>query len=287
MRVTQCLEEDVSLDEVTKTNYEHLLAVIRPYEKAVVAFSGGVDSTLLAYAAAEALGKDSVLCVTARSASFPERELKAATDFCAAHGVAHQICDSEELDIDGFSKNPLNRCYLCKHELFSKITEMASAFGAKAVFEGSNVDDEGDYRPGMQAVAELGVKSPLREAGLSKEEIRRISRALGLDTWDKQSFACLSSRFVYGEDITVERLHMVDRAEQWLLDRAFRFVRVRIHGNENPIARIEVLPEEIERLTAPEIRAEIVSEFKQIGFSYITLDLAGYRTGSMNEGMTR
>ncbi|MDR0874748.1 MAG: ATP-dependent sacrificial sulfur transferase LarE [Clostridiales Family XIII bacterium] len=270
---------------MTKTNYERLLAVIRPYEKAVVAFSGGVDSTLLALASVEALGRDNLLCVTARSASFPERELKAAADFCAAHGIAHQICDSEELDIDGFAKNPLNRCYLCKHELFLKITEIASAFGAKAVFEGSNVDDEGDYRPGMQAVSELGVKSPLREAGLPKDEIRRISRALGLGTWDKQSFACLSSRFVYGEDITIERLHMVDRAEQWLLDRAFRFVRVRIHGNENPIARIEVLPEEIERLTAPDIRAQLVSEFKQIGFSYITLDLVGYRTGSMNEGV--
>jgi uncharacterized protein len=273
------------LDEVTRKNYERLLAVIRPYQKAVVAFSGGVDSTLLAFAAAEALGKDQVLCVTARSASFPGRELNAAADFCAAHGIAHQICDSEELDIEGFSKNPLNRCYLCKHELFSKITEIASAFSAKAVFEGSNVDDEGDYRPGMQAVSELGVKSPLREAGLAKDEIRRISKVLGLATWDKQSFACLSSRFVYGEDITIERLHMVDRAEQWLLDRGFRFVRVRIHGNEHPIARIEVLPEEIERLMAPELRARTHEEFRQIGFSYSTVDLAGYRTGSMNEGV--
>jgi uncharacterized protein len=274
------------MDELTRKNYERLLAVIRPYGKVVVAFSGGVDSTLLARASAEALGKDKVLCVTARSASFPERELKAAAAFCAAQGIRHQIVDSEELDIEGFSKNPLNRCYLCKHELFSKITEIAATYGASAVFEGSNVDDEGDYRPGMQAVQELGIRSPLREAGLPKDEIRRISKALGLDTWDKQSFACLSSRFVYGEDITIERLRMIDLAEQWLLDRGFRFVRVRIHGNDNPIARIEVLPEEIERLTAPDLRAETNKEFKRLGFSYVTLDLSGYRTGSMNEGVT-
>jgi uncharacterized protein len=275
------------MDELVREQYDRLLSAIRPYGKAVIAFSGGVDSTLLAFSAAEALGKDRVLCVTARSASFPARELRAAADFCAAQGIRHQIVDSEELDIEGFSKNPPNRCYLCKHELFSKITGIAADFGAAAVFEGSNTDDEGDYRPGMQAVTELGVKSPLREAGLSKEAIRRISKALGLDTWDKQSFACLSSRFVYGEDITIERLHMVDRAEQWLLDRGFRFVRVRIHGIDNPIARIEVLPEEIERLTAPDLRAAAQDEFRQIGFTYVTLDLAGYRTGSMNEGVHR
>ena len=273
------------MNEELQKKYDRLLDVIKPYGKVALAFSGGVDSTLLATASTDALGSDSVLCITARSASFPERELKAASDFCSSRGIKHSIVDSEELKIEGFSKNPPNRCYLCKCELFSKIIDIASKFGANTVVEGSNIDDDGDYRPGMQAVKELDVKSPLRTAGLSKEDIRGISKELGLDTWDKQSFACLASRFVYGEDITVDRLHMIDRAEQFLLDRGFRFVRVRLHGNKNPIARIEVLPEEIERLASSKLRVEVEEKFRKLGFNYIVLDLAGYRTGSMNEGL--
>jgi uncharacterized protein len=169
---------------------------------AAVAFSGGVDSTFLLKTAFQVLG-ERVVAVTARSCSFPERELNLARAFCAAEGIAHVICDSEELNIDGFCQNPINRCYLCKKELFTKIWAVARERGMAHVVEGSNLDDSGDYRPGLQAVAEHNVKSPLREAQLSKREIRLLSRAMGLPTWNKQSFACLSSRFVYGETIWI------------------------------------------------------------------------------------
>lgn len=249
-----------------------------------VAFSGGVDSTFLVKTAHDVLG-DQMMAVTARSESFPERELREAEEFCRREGIRHQIVNSEELEIEGFSHNPKNRCYLCKHELFEKILGIAKANGIEYVAEGSNMDDNGDYRPGLTAVAELGVKSPLRDVGLDKEEIRRLSKAMGLPTWNKQSFACLSSRFVYGEEITRERLHMVDQAEQLLLDLGFHQVRVRIHGGT--IARIEVLPEEFPRLMQEEIRRAVVMSFKSYGFAYVTMDLQGYRSGSMNETLTR
>ena len=207
-------------------------------------------------------------------------QLLEAQRFCTQNNIRHIICKSEELDIAGFRQNPKNRCYLCKHELFEKIWTIAKEHQLAAVAEGSNTDDTGDYRPGLVAVAELGVKSPLREAGLNKEEIRALSKALGLPTWNKQSFACLSSRFVYGETITEEKLKMVDQAEQLLLDLGFHQVRVRIHGT---IARIELLPQEFEKLLSEDVRKTVCRRFKALGFSYVTLDLLGYRTGSMNE----
>lgn len=243
-----------------------------------VAFSSGVDSTFLLKTAHDVLG-DRVIAVTAKSCSFPERELNEAIQFCETEGIRHFIVDSEELDIEGFSSNPKNRCYLCKHELFEKIYKVAEEQGIKNIAEGSNLDDNGDYRPGLTAVAELGVNSPLRHAGLNKEEIRELSRQLGLKTWDKQSFACLSSRFVYGETISKEKLTMVDKAEQLLLDLGFRQVRVRIHGT---IARIEVLPDQLPELITEAKRSAITAMFHQIGFSYVTIDLDGYRMGSMN-----
>ena len=233
---------------------------------------------------------DKAVAITARSHSFPAREKNEAADFCKKEGIEHIFVDSEELDIPVFKQNPKNRCYLCKHELFEEILEVAKEHNLAYVCEGSNLDDNGDYRPGLQAVAELGVKSPLRDCNLWKFEIRAISKELGLETWKKQSFACLASRFVYGETISIEKLDMVDKAEQLLLDLGFEQERVRIHSFGNgetsgTIARIEVNPSEFPKLL--EHHERIVSEFKKIGFNYVSMDLQGYRTGSMNETLKR
>ena len=258
---------------------EALQEYLKELGSVAIAFSSGVDSTFLLKVAHDVLG-DQVIAVTAQSCSFPKRELEEAKAFCKKEGIKHIICESEELQIEGFSHNPKNRCYLCKHELFEKIGNIAKENNIKYVAEGSNMDDNGDYRPGLQAVAELHVKSPLRHVELTKQEIRDLANEMGLPTWDKQSFACLSSRFVYGETISEKKLGMVDKAEQLLLDMGFHQVRVRIHGN---IARIEVLPDEIARIAEEGNRTKIANQLKEYGFDYVTLDLLGYRTGSMNE----
>ena len=268
--------------ELLDQKYENLRNYLKSLGSAAVAFSAGVDSTFLLRVAHDVLG-DQVIAVTAASCSFPVRELKEAKAYCEKNGIRHVVCQSEELDIDGFRQNPKNRCYLCKHELFEKIGAIAAENHLAAVVEGSNMDDNGDYRPGLVAVKELGVKSPLRHAELTKAEIRELSKRLGLETWDKQSFACLSSRFVYGETINEEKLGMVDKAEQLLLDLGFRQVRVRIHDK---IARIELLPEEFPKLMETETREMVAKKFKEFGFTYVTLDLQGYRTGSMNETLS-
>ena len=258
---------------------EALQEYLKELGSVAIAFSSGVDSTFLLKVAHDVLG-DQVIAVTAQSCSFPKRELEEAKAFCKKEGIKHIICESEELQIEGFSHNPKNRCYLCKHELFEKIGNIAKENNIKYVAEGSNMDDNGDYRPGLVAVKELGVSSPLRAAELNKQEIRELSKELGLSTWNKQSFACLSSRFVYGETINEEKLGMVEKAEQLLLDLGFYQVRVRIHDK---MARIEILPSEFEKLLAEGIREKVYNYFKELGFTYVTLDLGGYRTGSMNE----
>jgi uncharacterized protein len=268
---------------MSENKLEQLQNYIKELGSVAIAFSSGVDSTFLLKVAHDVLG-DKAIAVTARSCSFPKRELDEAKAFCQKEGIRHFICDSEELEIEGFSQNPPNRCYLCKRELFEKIIDIAKENDIKYVAEGSNMDDNGDYRPGLIAVAELEVKSPLRAVGLSKAEIRTLSKELGLPTWDKQSFACLSSRFVYGESITEEKLNMVDKAEQLLLDMGFHQIRVRIHDK---LARIEVDPCEFEKLIEKDTREEIISKFKSYGFTYVSMDLAGYRMGSMNDTLKK
>lgn len=268
-------EQDNELDIHQKL--ENLKSYLRSLKSVAVAFSSGVDSTFLLKVAHDTLGNKAI-AVTATSCSFPKREADEASEFCKKNGIKQIVVKSEELEIPEFRHNPKNRCYLCKHELFTKIIALAKQNGIENVCEGSNMDDNGDYRPGLQAVAELGVKSPLRHAKLYKAEIRELSKEMNLPTWQKQSFACLSSRFVYGEEINEKKLGMVDKAEQFLLDKGFNQLRVRIHGPN--LARIEVLPNEMEKLFS--IREEVAAKFKEIGFAYITMDLQGYRTGSMN-----
>lgn len=260
---------------------------MREKGRVAIAFSGGVDSAFLLKAACDALqGKESpeskVLAITADSRVFPSRERTEAEELCQSFGCRQIIFRFEEMGVPGFADNPPDRCYICKTALFTHMKDIAAENGMDVLAEGSNMDDLGDYRPGLRAIAELHIASPLREAGLTKAEIRFLSKELGLPTWQKPSFACLASRFVYGETITEEKLAMVEQGEQLLFSLGFHQFRVRIHGT---LARIELLPEEIDRLLTPELRTEIAKKFRGFGFSYVTLDLQGYRTGSMNEGL--
>ena len=263
----------------TSEKYENLKKYLRELGSVAVAFSSGVDSTFLLKTAHDVLG-DKAIAITASSNLFPQRELKESSVFCKAENIRQVIFNVDELAIEGFRNNPKNRCYLCKHTLFTKIKDIAAKNKLTFVAEGSNMDDNGDYRPGLQAIAELDIKSPLRHAELYKQEIRELSKELGLPTWDKPSFACLASRFVYGETISEEKLNMVDRAEDLLRSKGFKQFRVRIHDT---IARIEILPSEFEKIMQSDIRQDIVQKFKGYGFKYVSLDLQGYRTGSMNE----
>lgn len=259
--------------------YYDLLEYIRNFDSVAVAFSSGVDSAFLLKAACEALG-DKVIAVTANSSIFPDRELEEAKEFCKELGVKHIIFNSDELNIPGFQDNPKDRCYICKLGLMGKIKQIALENEVVAVLEGSNVDDEGDYRPGLMAVKELGIISPLRHVRFTKSEIRKMSKELELPTWNKSSFACLASRFPYGEKITKEKLEMVDKAENLLLECGFKQFRVRIHGM---MARIEVCPDDFGKLIQDDVRKKVYDYLKGLGFSYVSMDLGGYRTGSLNE----
>jgi uncharacterized protein len=258
---------------------DELVATLKGYGRVAVAFSGGVDSTVVAQAAQVALG-DMAVAVTAVSDSLAEGELEEARELAARIGIRHRVIRTDEFADPNYVRNGTDRCYFCKSELYGRLSGLLGELGVDAIASGANTDDSGDHRPGMRAASENGVRHPLQECGLGKADVRALARAWGLPTWDKPATPCLSSRVAYGEEVTPERVRMIDQAEQWLRQRGLRMLRVRYHKGD--LARIEVPIEELARLADPAFRDGLVPAFRALGFKYITLDLEGFRSGSLN-----
>lgn len=271
--------EDVSVAALGKERA--LRRLLSDFPSVLVAFSGGVDSAYLAWLAHDEIG-DRALAVTADSASYPERHRAIALDVAQRFQLAHEIIHTDEMARPEYRANPANRCYYCKQELYTHLAAIAQARGVAVIADGNNADDRGDYRPGRQAAREFGVRSPLDEVGLTKAEIRELSRRAGLPTWDLPASACLSSRIPYHSEVTDEKLRMIERAEELLRELGFRVCRVRHHDT---VARIELGQDELSRALEPAVRDRLVSGFKDIGYKFVTLDLQGYRLGSLNESI--
>jgi uncharacterized protein len=256
-----------------------LLEILRGYGRLAVAYSGGVDSAVVAKAAQVALG-DATIAVTAVSESLASGELEEATELAQKIGIAHRVIRTEEFADPNYLRNNPDRCYFCKSELYGRLESLKNALGVETIASGANMDDQGDHRPGMKAAAEHGVRHPLQEAGLTKDHVRQLAKAWDLPTWDKPATPCLSSRIAYGEDVTPEKVRMVDAAEGWLRRQGLKLLRVRYHKGD--LARIEVPIEDLPRLADPEVRKNLIPAFRELGFKFVTLDLEGFRSGSLN-----